>query len=801
MKKMNKKLTTLMLAGALCVATLGGIAVANPVVSMADDEKVAKTYKLSDVFGASKAEVNPEAEAVNLTAFTFSDEGKVTLKRDLAFAWFDGEDAAKYLSMTFAFKELNFKSVSFTIESDSAWATEDKKATNVVKFTNENGRVSVAVNDGAAVSTSITAGKDVTLALSKGEADGEFGVNLSTEGSTQKIGSFVNVGSNYAEYSSSGMKPLVITADVTDEENSEEKAVVYFKELNNQKFDNIKAKSDTDTTPVVTDTAAPVLVVNENVGGFLLGTQFALEYEKIDVLQDSNYSDTKTFYQYNLVDKTEEEREYKSLTTSTVFMDTVVYKTESGVYTEDKEAGKATTVFLEKGKEYVSIKITLGDDTFSEDEGEFAKKEYMLSWYANASALETFDNVKYLVVDKNEEGAKYNHITLGVDADGNKINVADEKLATEVETYQKLLAEVANGVYAGSNSTIYLPSIKWLLNDNNGYRNLKFTIAYKKPSSDTAQSSSNLSYNALKISVPDEGLYEFKVFATDNASNPMQYYLDGELVDVTANNIWDIEEIPAFSFVIENLGLKIDNETSTKASDRTDDEDIGEKYTLSTIKVVGASSLKSNYALFKLNKAAAEKCGLTESVLASITYKALREKMAAGLKTVENKEYIKHYLTAYSELLAEKVGGSVTAEQVFNCFNEIKESDKATTEDEYNKFSQYNWSVSSKSFTAAEEGFYVIVADFWEEELPVQRATAYQLIVVESEVDSIKSSAISWIKNNIVSVILFGIAGLMLIAIIVLLLIKPSDETMEDIDEKAEKKAKKEPKKKDEDNK
>ncbi len=788
MKKMNKKLTTLMLAGALCVATLGGVAAANPIVSMADSEKVAKTYTLSEVFSVSNAELKPEAEAVNLTAFTFSDNGKVTLKRDLAFAWYEGENEAKYLSMTFAFKELNFKSVSFTVESDPAWATEDQKATNVVKFTNENGRVKVAVNDGAAVSTNITAGGDVTLALAKGEADGEFGVNLTVNSSTQQIGSFVNVGSNYAEYSSSGMKPLVISADVTDdvELEAEAKTVVYFKELNNQKFDNLKAKSDTDTTLVVTDTAAPVLVVNETVGGFLLGTQFALEYEKIDVLQDSNYSDTKTFYQYNPTHKTDEERKYNSLTTSTTFYDTV-YKNEDGV---------TTSVWKEYGEEYVSIKITLGDDTFSETEGEFAKKEYVLAWYANADALETIDGNKFIVIDRNTEGAKYNLISLDTE---NKKNVADEKLATEVATYQKLLEEAANGVYAGSNSTIYLPSIKWLLNDNNGYRNLKFTIAYKKPSSDAAQSSSNLSYNALKISVPDEGLYEFKVFATDNANNAMQYYLDGELVKVTANNIWDIEEIPSFTFVIENLGLKIDNETSTKASDRTDDEDIGEKYTLSSMKVVGASSLKSDYALYKLDKEAADKLGLTESVLASITYKALREKMAAGLKTVENKEYFKHYLESYSELLAEKLGDSVTAKNVFNCFSEIKESDKAATEDEYNKFIEYNWSVASKSFTAAKEGIYVIIADFWEEELPVQRATAYQLIVVESEVDSIRASAISWIKNNIVSVILFGIAGLMLIAIIVLLLIKPSDETMEDIDEKAAKKAEKDAKKEHED--
>ena len=82
-------------------------------------------------------------------------------------------------------------------------------------------------------------------------------------------------------------------------------------------------------------------------------------------------------------------------------------------------------------------------------------------------------------------------------------------------------------------------------------------------------------------------------------------------------------------------------------------------------------------------------------------------------------------------------------------------------------------------------------ADYWEEELPMQRAAAYKIVVVDSEVDTIKGVTLSWIKNNLASVILFGIAGLMLIAIIVLLLIKPSDETLEDIDEKVEKKSKK----------
>ena len=52
-----------------------------------------------------------------------------------------------------------------------------------------------------------------------------------------------------------------------------------------------------------------------------------------------------------------------------------------------------------------------------------------------------------------------------------------------------------------------------------------------------------------------------------------------------------------------------------------------------------------------------------------------------------------------------------------------------------------------------------------------------------------------WLKKNMVSVILFAIAGVMLILIIILLFVKPSDETLEDVGAataaKKEKKAKK----------
>ena len=64
------------------------------------------------------------------------------------------------------------------------------------------------------------------------------------------------------------------------------------------------------------------------------------------------------------------------------------------------------------------------------------------------------------------------------------------------------------------------------------------------------------------------------------------------------------------------------------------------------------------------------------------------------------------------------------------------------------------------------------------------------VISIEQKNDVLPGES-DWLKNNIASVILFSIAGVMLILIIVLLLIKPSDETLEDVDDKAkEKKAK-----------
>jgi maltodextrin utilization protein YvdJ len=64
--------------------------------------------------------------------------------------------------------------------------------------------------------------------------------------------------------------------------------------------------------------------------------------------------------------------------------------------------------------------------------------------------------------------------------------------------------------------------------------------------------------------------------------------------------------------------------------------------------------------------------------------------------------------------------------------------------------------------------------------MPATRVAAYKVLEVKDKVDEIKGTN-DWFKNNKVSVILFAVAGVMLILIIVLLLIKPSDEQLEDV--------------------
>jgi len=771
MKRNNKKLTTLILAGALCAAMIGGAGMLDKTVTTAADETTTEvavsTEKLTNLFTLSAGStIQADNET---TMFELADGGNAVYGNDLAFKWYS-ESKASYLTIKFAFKTLDFDKVTFTVQSASAWATANKTAENVVTFTNTNGAISVKVNDGAAVATSITAGSDVMLALTEGAEDGEFGVMVNNN----TVGKFENVGENYAnvydETDKTNRKSLKIEADVKE---GAEKVQVLLKDINGQSFENVS--KDSNNSLIVSDTAAPVLVVNEEVGSFLLGTAiFAnFDYTKIDVLQSTSLTETKTFYQYNPTDD-KADGKYKTLLSTTYCYPTA--------YEKD---GESTTVYKEEGCEYVSIKIKLGDKTFKDDKA----VEYDLAWYATEEAVVDKNGVDYILLDRNTQGATYSHLELDDENGVNKI-INAAAYETAKEEFGKSIEEIAAKTYAGGTSELKLPSIKWLIDDNDGYRNLKFTISYKSPSSSTATSLTKLSYNALEIPVANEGWYEFKIFAIDAADNGMMYYLDGELVKVAAGNVWKIEEIPSFSFQIKDKGLmtKLEAENTEKEAERKASKVLDQTYTMSAVTVVGASNLKSEYKLYRVKSNNL----FSASTLSGITYQALRMKAASMIDTAEG-NYFEAYLDAYAALIAEKVGGKVTAEAVKACFTEIEAfDDRIDKEDhaaEWEKNNKYNWNPTARSFTTAEEGEYVILADYWEAELPEQRVPAYKVVIVDSEADTIDGEKTSWVEKNVVSVILFSVAGVMLILIIILLLVKPSDETMEDVDKKAEKKA------------
>lgn len=792
----NKKLTaiTLSLAAAAVSATLGGALLGRGITSA--DETVT-SYALTKVFStANSASIGADATTSAQTAITLPDDASVSFKNHLAYKWYEKAGEASYLTLKFAFADTNFESVTLDFDAPSAWATKDDKTTNTVTFTKgTDGALTVKVNDTeAGVIASADVKKEITLALDEGAEDGEFTAAISyfageqTETATNLSGKFTNVGANYVTQSST-MTPLKISANFAVNE-TDLKTVVHLKEINGQKFDTLNESGE------VPDTAAPVFVVNEAIDGFLLGSAFGVEYDVIDVLKKDSLSEPLSYYQYDYskgTDYAPTDDDYKTLDTSVYFMEKV--------FADADNDNAKTTGYIKYGAEYFSVKAKLGDGENTRD--------IDLSWYATAAGAVEKNGVTYMIADRNTQGATYTNVK------------ADEETSTNIELvegdvgydaynadYDKFVADLnkeAASVSAGSNSKVNIPSLKWLINDNNGYRNLNFTICYKTPSSDTASVSSALSHNQLKLSVSDVGWYEFKVFAVDEANNEMKYYdEDGKLVSVSGDNIWDIEEIPSFRFEIKTTGMKV--EEPEKASSKKETVILNKTYTMEDIDVTGAdeNKLQKDYALYKvdLTDFSYEGKKISESTLTAISYETLTERL--DVLGVTDGDYFASYLKTYATLLAEEIGIATTDEVVKSivdtCFERIGEAnDKkngAMDEDGNYVYAAYNWNPESKSFETVEEATYMILADYYESDLATKRAAAFKIVVVESEADYLKGET-EWLKNNIVSVILFSVAGVMLILIIILLLVKPSDETLDDVDAKAAvKKEKKEKTKK-----
>ena len=799
----GKKITaiSLTLASALVSAGLGGALLAKNV--SAD----AATYSLSNVFVGTSATIAAKSigsgdDVNSVTSFSIQDDGKVQLKNSVALKWFveEGEENAKvvtpkYFSTTFAFAELNFDSVTFTMQSQSAWTVEDSRSTNEVKFAKAgDNKLSVTVNEQTAVEIDYTAGNKLTLSLGAGTADGQFKVLLNG----QEIGTFENVGANFAEYTVGKQYPFAFSADMPKpaEGQTAAQALVYLYDINGQQFDKLSDGK-------IVDNAAPVLVVNEEINNFLRGAAFSLDYTVIDVLKTKNVTKDLEYYQYNPSIATDDEayERFEDLSTAIYFLDTTCYVDDaSGNYVvKGTEGAKATTVYKKDGRELVAIKVNVNDGS--------KNANYDFAWYATAGVTEEIDGIKYIPIKDTQKGAEYKVLTAN---DTTKVNDKVADYETLCEAFQTELQRIATGYTDASGEVIKgksigqnleFPSMAWLFADDNGYRNLKFTVCYKTQSS-SAQSASGLLYNAVKFEIEEEGTYEVRVFAVDKAGNPMKYYNeDKELVDVTTSNVWDIEGIPTFTFDISNQPLQVKD--STTASTRRDTKTLDQTYTLSNLTVHGSANVDKAYKLYTvdLTKFAASDAGkasgkiLSRSDLWAVSY----EDLAASIDwtKVDGDNYFAAYLEAYAKELAEVIG--VEPEKAIvdaiknDCFTEVKEYNSRITEENdptaWNAYNKFKWNADAQTFETVEEGEYLILADFADQQLPkLHRAAAYKVVVVDSKADVIDGEN-NWLKNNLVSVILFSFAGLCLIALVVLLLVKPSSETLEDLDAKAAKKA------------
>ncbi len=769
MSKIRAKFITLISLAALCVLFLGlAISAAIPSKPAFAAEM---TYSPTSVFSAGTGgkvdaselpEEPAETDKSNIR-FTLNDGGKVYFRRDLALKWFEAapeaetpsaipegslaaDGVAKYFSMTFSFSSLSFESLKISFESGEENVTKEGKTTNSLLFRVKENNLEIAVVNASEQELTAEELEDhytVLGPLEGKEASEDIAVSFSGEGEfagefklAVKYGEtavplplpeghdlFTNIGGNYMEYRSSTSTtpntPITFEADLPEpeEDGTADPLVLLMKELNGQKFELSQGR--------VTDDTDPVLVLNEGVYAYTLGGRFSLTYEAIDVLDDT-VQVNRYYYMAKPADEGEGYKkptndDYTSLTTSTYFMPT-----------EDKKD-------LEEG--YVSIRFRLDDGR-----GEENYTYSYLTWYrANDGVVTTLnredgENAFDCVLVRSPEGAKGRGPKyVGITADPvSQTNTTDGTLDAAVEAYGEELKRLEdNGLSAGNGAYLYLPSLRNLISsDYADYRNLRFYISYCNESDTSTSSETSLRYNALRFEIEKKGEYKFKIYAQDASGNPMRLYdKDKKLVDVTANNVWDIEEIPEFHVNVGYTGATIEKQKSQQTGY------LDSTYSVSEFDIV-ALDYEADYTLWRFDRTRLD--GKSAPLYEDFWQNA--------------SEYVETYR---------------------DCLVEITAYDESVEKDD----NAYRWDpdASSLSFRPQVAGFYVVEIDLADAQLPGDIKTEYQVIRVDNPIDEIRTKT-NWIAENWLSVVFFSISAVLAVAIVVLFVVKPADKKVADVD-------------------
>lgn len=711
--------------------------------------------------------------------FTFRDGGRVYFRRDLAYKWFTADTEAdstlanpgkaNYFSMDFTLPSLDFETFTISFESAEESVTEEEKAVNDIVFRMSDTTLQVAIKDAdhrdaendeltwSDLATGETA--EISISFAEGVNIGEFAVSITCGGTTVE-GALTNIGGNYAEYrsssSSSPNTPITFSMTMPEDAESSAEAGVYMRSLNGQSF-------LLDEEGKVQDDTAPVLAVSEDVYAFTLGQRYSFtSYEAIDVCRDS-VTVTRQYYMakatengYEIADEsaTDADSAYETLSTSTTFF----------MPTADNE-----TVT----DEYVSVRFSL-DDNRSRDPEDRLNEYVYLTWYAadtsaeggivqtlTSSDGEDATSQDFIIVTADEKEGPY-YVGLTADEETGT-NVATEEFENAVAAYQTAVNEAAAEAGAGEGAYLNLPSLRGLIaSDYADYRNLDFTIYYWHESAEVGSSpssTSTLDYNGLRFEVAQEGLYTFRIVATDSSSNAMQLYdRNGELVSLSSSNVgYDddgedflVADIPTFTAYIDYDGATIEDPGSQDYGYRD------RSYSIDDFEVIALEGYASDYTLYYIDEDRLADDQLTDGQ-AGFTYEDCVDR-AYELFFAENAPY----------------ANAVVEINVYN-------SDVTEDDDEWDDTDNaYHWNPdSSLSFTPQRSGFYLV--NLTVTETTGATVSSYMAIEVRNPVDIIPGVS-EWLQNNTASVVLFAISGVLLIAIIVLCVIKPSDKKVEEVD-------------------
>ena len=736
--------------------------------------------------------------AKQYTEFTIAyAEGPVSYRKNLAYRWIEAveveegeeegaegeetegetvellseEHAEKMFDMRIGFEkgkngQLNFQKFTIRFQSQQYSMTEDGVTDNFIIFypadgEGEEGKLYAVISDDEdakpEADKTYAALDPIDIDISFTDySSGDYTV-LVSDGTVSESGTFTNIGGTYAKYVSASRNnsatPLTFSAEFEDEDaDDREAAQMIMYSLNGQSFE-VKDATYNETGEyyfggTVTDDRPPVLCLDEKLTHFELSQQLNLDYAVIDVIASSP---TATLNYYIL--GTDMIGGEKALTDKSLFTEasTDLSKRESletdiGNYlpTTELEGTVFTDSYSAKSadkndvtKKYtcdslVKVYMTLRDTTGNGGE----TTDIVLDWYLTEEFAVKVGGVNFIAVGNDTLGACYSEQALSVDGDVHK-------------AYQQAVTEAAEGISAGSDSRVYLPSAEDLFADNSTpYEDLKVNIYYRHSST---QSSTGLATENLSINVTQSGTYKFTLYASDAQNNSMYFYDadKGEITELSTADVWDedmADKFPWFEFSVMYTGVTIEEPGAQSTAY------VGTSYSPGSFTIKGiANSYSTSYSLYKFDRGA-----YFNGTGNTLTYE----------------EFISEMKDLYED----------SATRVY--FEEIKplgELDENT--EDYDKFSPYAFNRSGTSFTPQDaNAFYLVKAEVTDNRYG-QNTTGYMGVSASVRAGAIRGES-RWIKENMASVILLSVAGAAFIAIVLLLVIRPRKPEDADVEYK-----------------